>query len=328
MTPIAAFGLGRFALRYGFVLVILAVYLFFSVAAPSFFGLGNLVDIFHVTAPMMVVASGMALIVMSGKLDISVGSIAYVASATFALLMRHTDLSVLAGWGMALAAGLVLGAINASIVVFLRVNSLIATLGTMIAFRGFGLSLTNGGLIEMPDAIKPLGNVMIGPVFLDTLIALVVVVAVHLVHRWTNFGRQLTAIGNNEEVARRIGIAVDRRVFASFVLSGFLAAIAGVIYTMQVAVNTSKIGEGMEFTAIAVVVVGGISLFGGRGNILAAVILGSLTFQMIRSGLQHIGANPYSYRLVEGVVIFVAMYVDALKSERVGSWRSRRQEES
>jgi ribose/xylose/arabinose/galactoside ABC-type transport system permease subunit len=319
--------LGGFAVRHGFVLVILAVYLFFSVAAPTFFGVANLIDIFHVTAPMMIVASGMAVIVISGKLDISVGSTAYVASAIFALLMRHTALPLFAGWGAALAAGLLLGAINSSIVVFLRVNSLIATLGTMIAFRGFGLSLTNGGLIEMPDPIKPLGNILIGPVFLDTLIASAIVVAVHLIHRWTNFGRQLTAIGNNEEVARRIGIAVDRRVFASFILSGLLAAVAGVIYTMQVAVNTSKIGEGMEFTAIAVVVVGGISLFGGRGNILTAVILGSLTFQIIRSGLQHLGADPYSYRLVEGVVIFVAMYVDALKSDHAGTWRLRRQDQ-
>ena len=194
-------------------------------------------------------------------------------------------------------------------------NSLIATLGTMIAFRGFGLSLTDGGLIEMPDAIKPLGNTMLGPIFLDTAIALVVLVAVHLVHRRTTFGRQLTAMGNNEDVARRIGIPVERRTFAALLLSGLLAAAAGVMYTMQVAVSTAKIGEGMEFTAVAAVVVGGISLFGGRGNILTSVILGSLTFQMIRSGLQHIGANPYSYRLVEGVVIFVAMYADALKAK-------------
>ena len=315
------------ARQHGFVLVLLAVYVGFSVAAPSFFGIANLIDIFHITAPLMVVASGMALIVMSGKLDISVGSTAYVASAIFALLMRNTDLPVAAGWLLAIGAGLLLGVTNAAIVVFLRVNSLIATLGTMIAFRGLGLTLTDGGLIEMPDAIKPLGNVMLGPIFLDTLIALGIVVAIHFVHRWTNFGRQLTAIGNNEEVARRIGIAVDRQVFISFVLSGVLAALAGVIYTMQVAVSTSKIGEGMEFTAVAVVVVGGISLFGGRGNILAAVILGSLAFQMIRSGLQHIGANPYSYRLVEGVVIFVAMYVDALKSERVAGLIPRRSQE-
>jgi ribose/xylose/arabinose/galactoside ABC-type transport system permease subunit len=314
--------IGGVVSRHGFVLVIVLVYAFFSALAPGFFGLGTLIDIFHVTAPMMIVASGVALIVISGKLDISVGSIAYVASAAFALLMRHTDLPVAMGWAIALGAGVLLGGLNAAIVVFLRVNCLIATLGTMIAFRGLGLWLTNGGLIEMPEAIKPLGNITMGPVFVDTLVAIVVVMAIHLINRRTNFGRQLIAIGNDEEVARRIGVPVDRRTFVSFVLSGLLAATAGVIYTMQVAVNTSKIGEGMEFTAIAVVVVGGVSLFGGRGNILMAVILGSLTFQIIQSGLQHIGANPYSYRLVEGAVIFVAMYMDALKSEHFGRWRS------
>ena len=111
----------------------------------------------------------MALVVISGKLDISVGSIAYVASAIFALLMRNGDVPFAVGWPLPIGAGLVLGAINGLIVVVLRVNSLIATLGTMIAFRGFGLSLTDGGLIEMPNAIKPLGNIMLGPFFLDTV---------------------------------------------------------------------------------------------------------------------------------------------------------------
>jgi ribose/xylose/arabinose/galactoside ABC-type transport system permease subunit len=306
---------------YGFIIVLVLVYVAFSVTAPSFFGLANLIDILHVVAPMMIVGSGIALVVISGKLDISVGSIAYVASAIFALLMRDGGVPFAAGLLAAIGAGLVLGAVNGLIVVGLKVNPLIATLGTMIAFRGFGLSLTDGGLIEMPGAIKPLGNTMLGPIFLDTAIALVVLLAVHLVHRRTTFGRQLTAMGNDEDVARRIGIPVERRTIAALLLSGVLAAAAGVMYTMQVAVSTAKIGEGMEFTAVAAVVVGGISLFGGRGNILTSVILGSLTFQMIRSGLQHIGANPYSYRLVEGVVIFVAMYADALKAKGGGGFR-------
>jgi ribose/xylose/arabinose/galactoside ABC-type transport system permease subunit len=93
-------------------------------------------------------------------------------------------------------------------------------------------------------------------------------------------------------------------------------------------VSTAKIGEGMEFTAVAAVVVGGISLFGGRGNILASVILGSLTFQMIPSGPQHVGANPYSYRLVEGVVIFVVMYADALKAGSLGRTRRENKQSS
>ena len=156
--------------NYGFVIVLGTTYGFFSIAAPSFFGIGNLVDILHVVAPMIVVAGGMALVVMSGKLDISVGSTAYVASSIFALLMREGTVPFPLGVAAAIGAGLVLGAINGLIVVGLRVNSLIATLGTMIAFRGFGLSLTDGGLIEMPNAIKPLGNTMLGPLYFDTAV--------------------------------------------------------------------------------------------------------------------------------------------------------------
>jgi ribose/xylose/arabinose/galactoside ABC-type transport system permease subunit len=311
-------------LRNSGALIVLAVtYAVFSIAAPSFFGLQNLFDIIHVISPMIIVATGMALVVISGKLDISVGSIAYVASALFALIMRNGSLSFPAAVTISTAAGLALGCVNAAIVVGLRVNSLIATLGTMIAFRGLGLFMTDGGLIVLPESIKSLGNVAIGPVYADTIVAVTILFAVHLLHRRMTFGRQLTAIGNNEDVARRIGIPVAHRTFVTLLISGAFAATAGVVYTLQVGVNTAKIGDGMEFTAVAAVVVGGVSLFGGRGNILVSVILGSLIFQIIRSGLQQVGANPYSYRLVEGVVIFIAMYADALKTGHVGSGGGR-----
>jgi ribose/xylose/arabinose/galactoside ABC-type transport system permease subunit len=302
-----------FARNNGVAVVLLATFCLFSVAAPSFFSIHNVLDILHVVSPMIIVASGMALVVISGKLDISVGSIAYVASAIFTLSMRNYNLSVEVAAAVSLAVGSALGAVNAFIVVGLRINSLIATLGTMIAFRGLGLSMTDGGMIGLPEAVKPLGNTAIGPLYVDTLIALAILLGVDFVHRQTSFGRQVTAAGNNEDVARRIGLPIERQTVVLLLLSGTLAAIAGVMYTMQVAVNTSKIGEGMEFSAVAAVVVGGISLFGGRGNILSAIIMGSLIFQIIRSGLQQVGANPYSYRLVEGVVIFIAMYADALK---------------
>jgi ribose/xylose/arabinose/galactoside ABC-type transport system permease subunit len=303
----------------GAVVVLGVTYAAFSIAAPSFFGLQNLLDIVHVISPMIIVSTGMALVVMSGKLDISVGSIAYVASALFAIVLRDGTLSLPAAVLASTAAGLALGCVNAMIVVGLRVNSLIATLGTMIAFRGLGLSVTDGGLIVLPESAKSLGNVAIGPLYMDTIVALAILIAAQFIHRQTSFGRQLTAIGNNEDVARRIGIPVERRIFASLLISGALAAVAGVVYTLQVGVNTAKIGDGMEFTAVATVVVGGVSLFGGRGNILASVILGSMIFQIIRSGLQQAGANPYSYRLVEGVVIFIAMYADALKTGHIRS---------
>ena len=138
----------------GAMIVLVVTYAVFSVAAPSFFGLQNLLDITHVISPMIIVATGMALVVMSGKLDISVGSIAYVASAVFALIMRNGSLSVPAAVVASTAAGVGLGCVNAAIVVGLRVNSLIATLGTMIAFRGLGLFMTDGGLIVLPERVK------------------------------------------------------------------------------------------------------------------------------------------------------------------------------
>jgi ribose/xylose/arabinose/galactoside ABC-type transport system permease subunit len=297
----------------GAVLVLLATYVLFSVAAPSFFGVQNLLEVLHVVSPMIVVAAGMAIVVMSGKLDISVGSTTYVASAIFAVIVRDGILPFPAAVGVAILVGLLLGLVNAVIVVGLRINSLIATLGTMIAFRGLGLSMTDGGLVILPEDIKGLGNLAIGPIYLDTILALAILLIVQFMHRSTSFGRQITAIGNNEDVARRAGVPVDRRTVGTLLLSGALAAMGGVIYTLQVGVNTAKIGDGMEFTAVAAVVVGGVSLFGGRGNIFTSVILGSMIFQIIRSGLQQVGANPYSYRLVEGVVIFIAMYADALK---------------
>src|SRR5580698_8045509 len=168
----------------GALIVLIVTYIVFSVAAPSFFGLQNLLDIVHVISPMIIVSTGMALVVMSGKLDISVGSIAYVASALFALIMRNGSLSFPSAVLISAIAGLALGSVNAAIVVGLRVNSLIATLGTMIAFRGLGV---------LPERIKALGNVAIGPLYVDTIIALVFLVAVQLLHRRTTFGRQLTA---------------------------------------------------------------------------------------------------------------------------------------
>jgi ribose/xylose/arabinose/galactoside ABC-type transport system permease subunit len=302
--------------NFGVPLILLATYLFFSIAAPSFFGVRNLIELLHVVAPMVICASGMALVVIAGRLDVSVGSIAYVASAVFALLLRAEAVPFPLAVAAAIGCGVALGLLNALIVCALGINSLIATLGTMIAFRGFGLWLTNGGLIELPESAKALGNAAIGGVYVDTLIAAALLLLIDAVHRQTTFGRQLTAIGNGEDVARRIGIPVQWRIWVALVLSGVLAATAGVMYTMQVAVNTAKIGEGMEFTAVAAIVVGGISLFGGRGKVLASVLIGSLIFQVIRSGLQQFGANPYSYRLVEGVVIFIAMYADALKVGR------------
>ncbi|MBA3520114.1 MAG: ABC transporter permease [Rhizobiales bacterium] len=304
----------RLLLGYGFLIVLAAVFAFFSLATDSFLTIGNVLAMLHAMAPLVIISCGMALVVMAGKLDISVGSIAFLSCAAGVILMREMGVPALAAAVIILAVGALLGAVNGLIVVVMRVNPLIATLGAMIAFRGLALELTGARSHTLPDGVRELGNASIGPVFIDILVAAVVLVAAHIVHQRTPFGRQVTAIGNGDQIAARVGIPVGRVVFLAFVLSGLLAALGGIVASLQVGAVTAYLGKGLEFSAVAVVVVGGISLFGGRGSILQGVALGALVFEMIRNGLNHLGADPYSYRLVGGAVIFVAMYADALKA--------------
>lgn len=301
----------------GFYIVLVAVFLLFSFTTRNFANLGNVMAMLHAMAPLVIMSCGMALVVFSGKLDISIGSVAMVSCTVAVFLMRDFHVHPVLAFLVTLACGMLLGALNGFIVAFLGINPLIATLGAMIALRGVALWMTKAVLIPVPESVRVLGNAAVGPVFLDIFVLLVVAALVHVLHRRTVFGRQLNAIGNGEEIAQRIGIPVRRRVFASFVLSGLLASFGGYVSLLQVGAVSGYLGKGMEFTAVAVVVVGGISLFGGRGAVLPGVLVGAFTFQVIQNGLNQLGANPYAYNVITGAVIFVAMYADALKSGRI-----------
>lgn len=307
-------GLFELVARYGFLGVLIVMFVGLSVTTRSFLTLDNQMGLLHAIAPSVIISCGMALVVMSGKLDISVGSIAFLSTALGSLLIKEAGWNPLPAYAVTLVIGAILGAVNGFIVVVLRVNALITTLGTMIAFRGLALQVTNANVIVLPDEVRQFGNLTIGPVFVDILVAAAVLIAVDWLHQRSSFGRQITAIGNGEAIASRIGLPVARLTFLSFVLCGVLAALGGIFSAAQVGSVTTFLGQGLEFTAVAIVVVGGISLFGGQGRILSGVALGALTFEMIRNGLNHLGANPYSYKLVGGVVIFIAMYADALKA--------------
>lgn len=304
-----------FALRYGFIIVLVAIVAFFTLTAPYFLTATNIIGLLHAAAPLMVIASGLALVVMTGKLDISVGSTAFLTTAVGTLLMVRHNVDPLLALLVVLALGLLIGVLNGFIVVVLRVNPLIATLGTMIGLRGIGLELTKSTNISLPEDIRRLGNATVGPVFVDILIALLIMLIIHLIHQRTAFGRQVMALGNDEDTAARLGVRVPRVVFLTFIFSSLLASIGGVLTVVQVGSLSSSIGSGLEFTAVSVIVIGGISLFGGTGTILPGALRGVLLLEIIRNGLNHLGADPYAYRFVNGAVIFIAMYADSLRAQ-------------
>ena len=309
--------------QYGFVLVLLVVIIYFSIAAPFFLSFDNFLAILHATAPMLVIAAGLALVVFAGKIDISLGSVAFL-SAVIGMKLHYefgapSQLSLV----IMVFIGLALGAVNAFIIVGLRINSLVTTLATMIAFRGLALTLTGSQSITLPEKIRVLGNAKVGPIFVDIIIALAVLLLMNGLVKNTAFGRQIMAIGNDEDTAERIGINVRRTTFFAFVVSGGLAGLGGALAMVQVGSITSFLGQGLEFTAVAVVVIGGISLYGGSGSIMPGVLLGAVTLEVVRNGLNQIGADPYLYQIITGIVIFVAIYAFSLQRFRSKSKTTR-----
>jgi len=314
--PSVARALIDFTQRNGFVVVLVVVIAYFSLAAPFFFSFDNAMAILHAAAPLLVIGAGLAVVVFAGKIDISVGSIVFLSAAIGMRL--HYDLGVPPQVSLVIMVivGLLLGGVNALIIVGLRINPLVTTLATMIAFRGIALTLTRSQSIALPEEIRVLGNAKVGPVFVDVVLAIVVLVLVSLVVKNTPFGRQIMAIGNDEETAERVGINVRKRTVMAFVLSGGLAGLGGAMAMVQVGSITSFLGQGLEFTAVAVVVIGGISLYGGSGTVMPGVLLGAVTLEVVRNGLNQLGADPYLYKIVTGIVIFVAIYAFSLQRFR------------
>lgn len=304
----------HFILSYGFVFVVGLIFIGFSLSTSSFLTLGNIIDMMHGVVPMLILASGLALVVMTGELDISVGSVTFLTAALGSVLMVRHGVPPAVAILVIMAAGAICGALNGFIVSVLKVNSFIATLGTLFALRGIALILSKSRVISTPEVLKELSRIRIGPVFVDILIALGFVFFVHLLHARTSFGRHLVATGGEPEAAKRMGVRVSRVKFLAFLLSGLFASIGGIFSMLQLGAVTLHMGRGLEFTGIAAIVIGGISLFGGRGSIIPGVLLGVITLAVIENGLIHLGASPYAYSFVRGGIIFIAMYADSLKS--------------
>jgi ribose/xylose/arabinose/galactoside ABC-type transport system permease subunit len=186
-------------------------------------------------------------------------------------------------------------------------------MGTLFIYRGLGLLLTESLTTTVRSDLRRLGNSSIGPFYADFILALVFLVVMQITLRYTPYGRDLTAVGNGEEVAKRLGVNVKRVNLITFALSGLFASMGGVLIVLQVGSHNSHIGLGLEFTGMAMTILGGVSLFGGEGSLVPGFMIGAWTLNIIENGLNHIGASPYAYPFVRGGIIFVAMFADSMK---------------
>jgi ribose transport system permease protein len=295
----------------GLFAVVLTV---FGVLSPSFLAPANLLNVLVQSSSIAIVATGMTLVLLTAGVDLSVGSIMFVTAAVGGKLLLG------GGWSpwMVVLAITLLGALggwlNAVCIARLGIIAFIATLGTQYLGRGFGMWLTETRAMNLPDSFTQFGSVRLAGVPLPLLVGLIVAVAAQVVLRQTPFGRQVYAVGQDPAAARRAGVNVPAILTTVYVVCGLCAGLGGAVALAQIGSVAPTFGANKEFAAIAAAVLGGTSLFGGRGSVLPGTVLGAVLIQSVEAGLNNLNANPYLYPLVTSGIIFVAVLLDSLRS--------------
>ena len=304
----------------GIAAFLLLLIVFFSVLSRNFASLSNLNTIALNAAILVVVASGAAIVVITRNYDLSVGSTVALASFIGLDAIRHFPQSGPAGALIPIIIGAGCGSVNGALVAYLRVPSVIATLGTMSIFRGLAFLYAGGGQINAQDLPPWVADTASSTVFgLSTfvIIALAVVALAAFMLRRLPIGRQMYAVGSNPEAAAFYGLDSRRIVFWAYVLCGSFTGLAAFLFAARSSWIVPYLAQGLELTALAAVVIGGVSVLGGSGSVIGAAI-GAITLAALDNGLVLLGA-PESLRLfIQGFAIVVAVVVDAIVQRRVG----------
>lgn len=305
-----------FLIRNATYVIFAAVLLYFAVQNIVFLTPENLSNIIKQSSFIGIAAIGMTFVLLTGGIDLSVGAVMFLAPLIAGFAMERLGLSVPMGLVVALGVGLVCGSINAIVIVWLKVIPFIVTLATMFLFRGFGTWLNNSQQFDFRDDMRVFGlSKLLGiptPVIFFALVAIVASIFL----TGTAFGRQLYAVGNDKEGARKAGLGVDRITASVYLTSSVCSALSGFVLIAQIGRLDAGFGEGKEFDVIAASVLGGASLFGGIGTAWGAVV-GATLIQTVQSGLSFTGVNLYAQPIVQGGIILLAVFVDGIREKKL-----------
>lgn len=302
-------------------LALLVVYLVFAfIAPPSFVSLKNLELIVRQTTIVGVAALGMTLVIISGGIDLSVGSVVALVTVAVALALLN-GMPPIAAAGAGLLIGIICGFVNGALITRLKLVPFIITLGTLLIFRGCAKGLAHEQKVDAPltwlnemlAALKPENGWMIVPPGVWILLVLAVIVA--LVLKYTRFGLHTFAVGSNEQAARLCGVGIDRTKLLIYSLSGLFAGFAGLMQFSRLTVGDPTVASGLELDVIAAVVIGGGSLLGGEGSVVGT-IFGALIMTVIRSGCTQMGLSNWVQEIVTGGIIIFAVVLDRLRHRR------------
>ena len=301
--------------QYGLLIVFGIICLIISLITPQFLTLSNLTIIVTQVSINALLAFGVTFVIITGGIDLSLGSIVAVTGVTSAMLAHPDSYPVLIPIVMGLLAGLLMGAFNGFIITKSKIAPFIVTLGTMTIGRGLALILSDGRPVSnLSDSFNYLGSGTVFGIPFLILIFILVFALCSIILSKTILGRHIYAIGGNEQAARATGINIDRVKLSVYSISGLLAGLAGILLASRITTGQPNAGAGFELDAIAAVVIGGTSTAGGRGT-MTGTLIGVLLIGVINNGLDLLNVTSYYQQVVMGIIIIGAVIVDSLNQK-------------
>jgi ribose transport system permease protein len=309
-------GIKQIVGEFGILIALALEVILFSSLSPYFFTADNILNVTLQTSITAIIAAGMTFVILTAGIDLSVGAMV-AFSGVIATSLLKIDLPFTISFPLALVVGLAIGAgsglIAGLFVTRFNITPFIVTLALMTIWRGSSYMYTDGRPVwGLPDEFSYLGGGRLLAVPIPTIIMIVVFVIAYLMLKHTRFGRYVYAVGGNKEAARLAGISTTSVLMRVYVISGVLSALSGILLASRMNSGQPNAGLMYEMDVIAAVVVGGTSLFGGRGGIVGTFI-GAMLIGVLRNGLNLLNVNSYVQMVVLGVVILIAVLLDQMR---------------
>lgn len=296
--------------RYGVLIILAILFVGLSISSDAFLSVRNLLNILNQNAPLALIAMAGTFVIIAGGFDLSTGAIFAVASVGAAWVGVNVNETL--GLALAPVMGITLGLVNGLIIVGLKVHSFLATLATSLVFRGLAVLITGGSLISLTnnDVFAQLGRGRLGEINYAIFIMFAWFAILTFVLNRTVVGRGVFAVGGNEEAALLSGLRTGRLRILTFALSGLAAGIGGAITVSRIATGSAQAGIGLELQAIAAVILGGTSIYGGEGAVWRS-LTGVMLLALITNGFNILNANPFYRELTTGLIIVLAVALSA-----------------
>ena len=313
--------------QFALVLCLLLLWVLMTILSPVFLTTTNILNLLRQSSMVGIASLGMCLIVLSGEIDLSIAPMQAAVGVLVVYLLNITG-SILLSFTAGLAAGVIVSGMIATLVTKGNIASLIVTLGMASVVKGVTLVVTNSASIQNSNnSLGWIGTGYIGPIPVPIIIFFILIVVFYLFLNRTIYGRNFYAIGGNQNAARLSGLNVIRYKYAGFIIGGLMSALAAIILTSRLNSGQPTAGTGFEMQVISAVVLGGVSLNGGRGT-LPGVIIGVFILSTLQNGLTLLNVNSFYQELIRGVVLLLAVYLDGRKKNIKTSRKKELREEN